>query len=384
MKILHFMLLLLLLLSSSQPNAATETTINAECKTSLLNSTEEPGAIGPHCPADTPHCTLDITGLDDTRYEHPEPHRCPTQGPTTALNKIPVHFPPVTHPTHNSSVPRISENISVSQVRVRADSEYTTVAVEGLDAPVTGDIGGDGAESVSSFRSISLNPDVTLSEQCESLTKKGLRETKHTGFISAQSGQEVDLANNHSTSYDHQNIVVLEDNPVVMEAASFLYEKHPSVSTLLSYQKGALHVIKGSRTRLTRESRLVLVGHGSRGGDGAAILGGYRAEEVARVVGAMETEDGRVRTVSVVGCELGKDLSFAAQLLRALRSLCVETKLHLRRSALSVTRNGEKVTREGVDGPPVWRHKDARNKVIAWLDGVGNLMTKLEGNQRGQ
>ncbi|KAG9355269.1 hypothetical protein JZ751_000107 [Albula glossodonta] len=192
------------------------------------------------------------------------------------------------------------------------------------------------------------------------------------------------VASKHSTSYDHQNIVVLENDPVVMESASFLYEKHPSVSTLLSYQKGALHVIRGSRMHLTRNSRVVLVGHGSRGGDGAAILGGYQAEEIAGVVGAMETEDGRVRTVSVVGCELGRDLLFATRLLRALRSLHVETKLHLRRSALSITPSGEKVTREEGNGPPTWRHKDGRNKIIAWLDGTGNLLTREEERQRGR
>ncbi|KAJ8386503.1 hypothetical protein AAFF_G00169730 [Aldrovandia affinis] len=197
-------------------------------------------------------------------------------------------------------------------------------------------------------------------------------------------GQQVGVAGTHSTSYDHQSIVVLEDDPVVKESAASLYEKHCSVSTLLSYQKGALRVIRGSRTRLTRHSRLVLVGHGSRGGDGAARLGGYRAEEVAGVVGAMETEDGQVGAVSLVGCELGKDLSFATRLLRSLRSIGVGTKLHLHRSALSITRSGEKVTRDWGDGAPVWRQGDARNKVIAWLDGTGNLLTRAEGSQRGR
>ncbi|XP_029519195.1 uncharacterized protein LOC115131539 [Oncorhynchus nerka] len=179
---------------------------------------------------------------------------------------------------------------------------------------------------------------------------------------------------------DHQNIVILEDDPVVMESASFLFEKRPSVSTLLRYHKGALKVLRGSQTLLTRDSRVVLVGHGSKGSDGVARLGGYGPEELAKVVVAMKIEDGHLHTLSLVGCALGKDLKFAERLLRALISLNVETKLHLRSSALSVRPNGEKVTRE--EG--VWRHKDSSKKVIAQLDQNGNLLTRVEGDDRGQ
>lgn len=95
---------------------------------------------------------------------------------------------------------------------------------------------------------------------------------------------------------------------------------------------------------------------------------------------AMKTDDRHLQTLSLVGCVLGKDLQFAQWLLHALISFNMETKLHLRSSAVSVSPTREKVTRE--EG--VWRHKDGSKKVIAQLDQNGNLLTRVEGDDRGQ
>lgn len=104
--------------------------------------------------------------------------------------------------------------------------------------------------------------------------------------------------------YDWQIIVALEDDRVVLQAASSLFERHASISTLLRFHKGQILLQRGSRSPLTSNSQVTLVGHGGRGSDGVR-LGGYGAKELARVVGTMGTH---ISMVSLVGCEMGKDL----------------------------------------------------------------------------
>ncbi|CAL8237838.1 unnamed protein product [Lota lota] len=36
----------------------------------------------------------------------------------------------------------------------------------------------------------------------------------------------------HSTQYDHQQILLMEDDPVVRKADAFLFDKHPAVSSV--------------------------------------------------------------------------------------------------------------------------------------------------------
>lgn len=182
------------------------------------------------------------------------------------------------------------------------------------------------------------------------------------------------------TNYNHQNIVILEDDPVIVESASFLFEKDPSESTLLNYDSGTLHVVRGAVTHLARKSQVVLVGHGSKGSDGTSRLGGFAPEEIAKVVSAMVTAGGHIQTLALVGCYLGSDLHFAKKLLSELRVLNVQTKLHLWRSVVSVSPTGEKLTMDN----DVWRHGDSNKEVIAWLDNRGSLLTQMVHVNRGK
>ncbi|XP_049332371.1 uncharacterized protein LOC125780447 [Astyanax mexicanus] len=181
-------------------------------------------------------------------------------------------------------------------------------------------------------------------------------------------------------NYDHQNIVMLEDDPVVVQSASFLFEKHPSRSTLLSYRSGILNVIRGAGARLTKKSRVVLVGHGSKGNDGASRLGSYGPEEIATVVGAMKIEGGHIQTLSLVGCYLGSDLHFAKKLLSTLRDINIKAELQLLTSPVSVSPAGEQLTMDG----NVWRHRDGSKKVIAWLNERGTFQTRMENGNIGE
>ncbi|XP_067376435.1 uncharacterized protein [Channa argus] len=68
-----------------------------------------------------------------------------------------------------------------------------------------------------------------------------------------------------STQYDHQQILIMEDDPVVRKAATYLYEKHPSVSSVYVLdQNQKPKLIHGDPVPLSEYSRLVLVGHGRK------------------------------------------------------------------------------------------------------------------------
>ncbi|XP_037650578.1 uncharacterized protein LOC119503093 [Sebastes umbrosus] len=173
-----------------------------------------------------------------------------------------------------------------------------------------------------------------------------------------------------------QTIVIMEEDPVVMEAATHLFEKHLTASALLRYQKGALHVLRGSHFFFTRDHDVILVGHGSNGTNGTVQLAGHGPEELARFVSTLKTDGmfGHLGTVGLISCNLGNDPHFMLQLLRVLRSLGVETKLHLHNSFLSVSSDGEVMT--WTDG--VWRSHDHSRRVIAELDQRGDLLMKVE------
>ncbi|KAI9541882.1 hypothetical protein NQZ68_026344 [Dissostichus eleginoides] len=83
---------------------------------------------------------------------------------------------------------------------------------------------------------------------------------------------------------------------------------------------------------------------------------------------------GPLGSISFISCSLGTDRHFMLQLLQALRSLGVETKLHLYNSFLSVRSDGEIMTR--TDG--VWRSQDQSARVTAELDQRGDLLTKVQ------
>ncbi|XP_071355599.1 uncharacterized protein [Trachinotus anak] len=173
-----------------------------------------------------------------------------------------------------------------------------------------------------------------------------------------------------------ETIVIMEEEPAVTESAMYLYERDPSVSTLLRYKKGALHLFRGGNFVSSRGHDVVLVGHSSKGINGTLQLAGHGPEELTRLVSTLKTEGffGPLGTISLISCNLGKDPNFMLQLLQALRSVRVETKLHLYNSFLSVSSDGEIMTR--TDG--VWTVHDPNRRVTAELDQRGHLLTKVE------
>ncbi|XP_062383810.1 uncharacterized protein LOC134071203 [Sardina pilchardus] len=189
-----------------------------------------------------------------------------------------------------------------------------------------------------------------------------------------------------TTQYDTQSILIMEDDRVVRQAATFLYEKHPTVTSVYMLdQNGHPKLIKGDPSLLSQDSRLVLVGHGRKGSDGETRLSGYRPEKVGEIISSIERLGGEIKTTSVVACEVGADESFITKLLNELHARSVHTELHLRSSILQVSNSGEKVTVEITpSGLEVMRHKDDSKKVIAWRTEDGKTTIKIEPNSKGK
>lgn len=179
-----------------------------------------------------------------------------------------------------------------------------------------------------------------------------------------------------NATYSHQTIVIMEEEPAVIESATYLFERHSTISTLLKYEKGTLHIVRESHIFSTTNHDVILVGHGSKSISGKVQLAGFGPEELARFVSTLKTEiiSGHLGTITLISCNLGYEIHFILRLSEVLRSLGIETKLHLFHSFLSVSSEGKLMTK--ADG--FWKSHDHSRRVIAELDQRGNLLTKVE------
>ncbi|XP_039659990.1 iron-regulated protein FrpC-like [Perca fluviatilis] len=178
----------------------------------------------------------------------------------------------------------------------------------------------------------------------------------------------------HSTQYDHQQILILEDDPVVRKAATYLFEKHPTVSSVYVLDNNQRPVlIRGDSMPLTEDSRLVLVGHGRKDNSGEMRLGGYEVQDVSKIIQQTSRDSNKIKTISVVACDVGSDNAFIETLLKDLHETAgIKTELHIRDAVLQVSHTGEKITLEITKDGEQWRNKDDSKKVVATLDRNGD------------
>ncbi|KAM4576342.1 uncharacterized protein PAE49_006497 [Odontesthes bonariensis] len=192
-------------------------------------------------------------------------------------------------------------------------------------------------------------------------------------------------AADHSAQYDHQQIIMLQDDEVVRKAATYLYEKHPEVSSVYVLDNNQRpKLINGKSGPLSENSRLVLVGHGAGDASGETRLSGYRARDVARIIQSTSRVSGKIKTISVVGCEVGKDKLFVETLAKEVYLAGIETELHLRNSLVQVKHTGEKITTEITPDGLKWRHKDDSKKVVATIDRNGDVIIRNEPGSKGE
>ncbi|XP_038559130.1 uncharacterized protein LOC119891503 isoform X2 [Micropterus salmoides] len=190
----------------------------------------------------------------------------------------------------------------------------------------------------------------------------------------------------HSTQYDHQQILIMQDDPTVRKAATSLYEKRPAVTSVYVLdQNQRPKLIQGASVPLSEDSRLTLVGHGERDTSGETRLAGYTAQDVAKIIQRTFRTGDKIKTTSVVACEVGSDKEFVETLLRELRETAnIETELHLRSAVLQVRHTGEKITQEISKEGLRWRHVDDSKKVVATLDRNGDVIIRYEPGRRGE
>ncbi|CAI5649137.1 unnamed protein product [Oreochromis niloticus] len=189
----------------------------------------------------------------------------------------------------------------------------------------------------------------------------------------------------HSTQYDHQQIVMMENDPVVIKAAEYLYEKHPAVSSVYVLDENQRpKLIHGEPVSLSEDSRLVLVGHGERDNAGEMRLSGYSSGEVAKIIERTNRGSDKIKTTSVVACEVGSDQRFMETLLRDLHKNDIKTELHMRDALVQVTHTGKKITQEISPEGLQWRHKDNSRKVVAILDSNGDVIMRNEPGSKGE
>ncbi|MED6250318.1 hypothetical protein ATANTOWER_029334, partial [Ataeniobius toweri] len=188
----------------------------------------------------------------------------------------------------------------------------------------------------------------------------------------------------HSTQYDHQQIIMLEDNKVVRTAAEFLYEKHPTVSSVYVLDNNLKpRLIHGEPAPLSENSRLVLVGHRARDPSGQMRLAGFMSPEVTKIIQNTHRVSDQIKTTSVVACYVGSDEPFVETLVKELHQAGIETELHLRNSLVQVKHTGEKITEEFTSNGEYWRHKDDSKKVVATVDKNGDVIIRSEAGSKG-
>ncbi|KAM9394519.1 uncharacterized protein KZ484_005550 [Pholidichthys leucotaenia] len=190
----------------------------------------------------------------------------------------------------------------------------------------------------------------------------------------------------HSTQYDHQQIIIMEDDLIVRKAAEFLYEKHPLVSVVYVLDENQNpKLIHGESVPLSDDSRLVLVGHGAKDESGEMKLSGYSSKEVARIIQKTNRVSNDIKTTSVVACKVGSDETFIKTLLRELHNNAkIQTELHVRDAIVQVIHTGEKITQEITPDGLQWRHKDDSKKLVATLDRNGDVIIRNEPGNKGE
>ncbi|KAM4746618.1 uncharacterized protein FYW61_020992 [Anableps anableps] len=179
--------------------------------------------------------------------------------------------------------------------------------------------------------------------------------------------------------FDHQQILMLEDEEVVRTAAASLYEKHPTVSSLHAVDpQQRVQRVKGQAVALSERSSLVLVGHGARDHSGEMRISGYSYQDVARIIQSSSRTSQKIQTTTVVACDVGSDRRFREALLKELHEAGVETELHLWKTTVQVTETGELLSQDVSADGPQWRSEDHTKKVVLTVGGDRQIRTRSE------
>ncbi|KAK5611798.1 hypothetical protein CRENBAI_010171 [Crenichthys baileyi] len=185
--------------------------------------------------------------------------------------------------------------------------------------------------------------------------------------------------------FDHQQILMLEDDEVVRTSAASLYEKHPAISSVhVVGPQLRVQQVKGQPVVLSEHSSLVLVGHGARDHSGETRISGYTYKDVVRIIQNTSRISEKIQTTTVVACDAGSDQRFREVLLKKLQEAGIETELHLWNTVVQVTETGEVISQDVSADGPQWRSGDHTKKVVLTVGRNGEIRRRKESDRRGQ
>ena len=189
------------------------------------------------------------------------------------------------------------------------------------------------------------------------------------------------------TQYDQQIIAMMEDDVVVERAANFLYEKHPTLSTVVKWNpitEAKFEVVRGTQRSLGENSRIQIVGHGGRVGTGTT-LAGLTAEQLATAILQLPRDSNKLGQISLVACDIAvkgePNLSegFVSRFLTSLAEIdiAIEATVSARSALVTVDSTGRKLTGEFNGDQIDWKHKDTASKIVARLEN-GEVVTNRD------
>ncbi|MEQ2297473.1 hypothetical protein AMECASPLE_035037, partial [Ameca splendens] len=185
--------------------------------------------------------------------------------------------------------------------------------------------------------------------------------------------------------YDHQQIIILQNDQTVKTAATYLYQKHPAVTSLYRTYRTEIHKITPAESvALSENSRLVLVGHGKRDESNMMKLAGLTSQGVSEIIQKTNKIGKKIKTTRVVACEVGSDKQFIESLLKSLYRAGIETELHLFNTIIQVTHTGNVITKELIPNERPWSSKDSTKKVVATIDKNQVVTIRQKSESKGE
>ena len=217
--------------------------------------------------------------------------------------------------------------------------------------------------------------------------------------------------------YTGQIIAIVDNSPVVQEAAYYLSNKHPTVSQVVKWlPKDPKDPAKGSSFKLVewnegrkqfqeakigipptakpieklpKDGRIQVVGHGRKDPSTSKItMGGLSPKELANAIKSLprSPDQKAIKRISLVGCSVGELIDdgtkfvgdkFPETLLAELKSVAVEVSS--RNGIVGVDSTGRKVYGEQTERGIVWRPKEGNiKKTVVKYDSKDTIQRKDE------
>ena len=191
-----------------------------------------------------------------------------------------------------------------------------------------------------------------------------------------------------TTTFDRQVIAVLEDQPDLIEAAVFLYMKHPSTTDIAIWDAGKFYRYNPETHLPTSQvieneyegnHRIQVVGHGQVQGSGGQVtvtMSGLTAQELVERVSKLikKPADGvtEINKISLAGCELAParqentpsydaKVQYLKDTIRYLTEGKIDTVVTARSLLVAVSPSGQKLLGELQNDEIVWKSKERKS-----------------------